>query len=245
MRTSYAQGHPQRRAPRRLPGDPQGRPLPRVPPRRAQRGRRPLRPARRAGRDLERHAVLLAAVGRGGPGSCSCTTSTPTCGRWCCRRQPELARAATRSRRKVAPPLYRRSRDGHPVAVVEARDARDRVPTDRVDGGPTRRRPPLPPGGERSAHPAAWSRVGRLVPVKRFDRLIRAVAAARRPRTRRCASLIVGTGPERPRLEALDRRARRRAAASASPAASPTTSWSTSTAGPGPSPAPRSARAGA
>ena len=57
------------------------------------------------------------------------------------------------------------------------------------------------PGGQRSAVPLVVA-VGRLVPVKRFDVLLRALAAvkAEQPELR---AVIVGEGYERPALEAL------------------------------------------
>jgi glycosyltransferase involved in cell wall biosynthesis len=61
--------------------------------------------------------------------------------------------------------------------------------------------PQFRPGGERSATPLVLG-VGRLVPVKRFDRLIRAVVAARRSAPD-LELVLVGTGPDRTELEAL------------------------------------------
>ena len=63
MRTSYAAGIGPGQLARRLPRHPQGRALPRVPARRVQRDDGLARRERRAGRDLERHAVLLAGLG--------------------------------------------------------------------------------------------------------------------------------------------------------------------------------------
>ena len=62
IRTSYAAGHPQVSWRDGYRVDPQGRSLPRVPARRVQRDDGLARRPRRAGGDLERHAVLLAAV---------------------------------------------------------------------------------------------------------------------------------------------------------------------------------------
>src|SRR5690606_8368729 len=61
--------------------------------------------------------------------------------------------------------------------------------------------PRFSPGGTRSIKPLVVA-VGRLVPVKRFDRLIRAVVAARRSAPD-LELRIVGTGPEKAALEAL------------------------------------------
>lgn len=55
------------------------------------------------------------------------------------------------------------------------------------------------PGGERSAHPSLIA-VGRLAPVKRFDRLITAAAEARRY-VPDLTLTIVGEGPDRSALE--------------------------------------------
>ncbi|MCB1040410.1 MAG: glycosyltransferase, partial [Acidimicrobiales bacterium] len=57
------------------------------------------------------------------------------------------------------------------------------------------------PGGSRSATPLVLG-VGRLVPVKRFDRLIRAVVAAR-AEAPALELVLVGTGPDRHDLEQL------------------------------------------
>jgi glycosyltransferase involved in cell wall biosynthesis len=61
--------------------------------------------------------------------------------------------------------------------------------------------PSFTPGGTKSPTPLILG-VGRLVPVKRFDRLIRAVVEARRSAPDLTLRLI-GTGPERSALEAL------------------------------------------
>ena len=86
--------------------------------------------------------------------------------------------------------------------------------------------------------------VGRLVPVKRFDALLRALAQVKadQPDLR---AVIIGEGYERPALEAL--RAELGATDWLEPAraTSATTSWCRGTGGPGWWPAARSARAGA
>src|SRR3546814_13820584 len=53
------------RGPGRVPGDPAGRALPRVPPRRGQRGAAPPRPGRCARPGLERSALTLPPLGPG------------------------------------------------------------------------------------------------------------------------------------------------------------------------------------
>ena len=67
--------------------------------------------------------------------------------------------------------------------------------------------------------------VGRLVPVKRYDHLIRAVALARQ-RHPRLTLTIVGEGYEREALDEVVPRGRRRRTGCGSPATSPTPSWS-------------------
>jgi glycosyltransferase involved in cell wall biosynthesis len=57
------------------------------------------------------------------------------------------------------------------------------------------------PGGDKSPDPSVVA-VGRLVPVKRYDHLIRAVAEARR-RQPRLSLTIVGEGYEREQLDQL------------------------------------------
>jgi glycosyltransferase involved in cell wall biosynthesis len=56
--------------------------------------------------------------------------------------------------------------------------------------------------GMKEAHEVLAVAVARLVPAKRLDRFLRALARARRE-DRLLRGLIVGDGPERPRLEAL------------------------------------------
>ncbi len=106
MRTSYAAGHPQVTLAQRLPRDPQGGPLPRVPARRVQRDDGLARRERRPGRDLERHAVLLAGVG-----------ARPTVAwlhhvhdsMWEMTLPPKLAKFGRRLEFDVAPRIYRRT----------------------------------------------------------------------------------------------------------------------------------------
>lgn len=106
---------------------------------------------------------------------------------------------------RIAPPLYRRSR-----LVTLSQSSKDEIvellglPPDRVSVVPPGVDPRFSPGGERSARPLIVA-VGRLVPVKRFDRLISAVAEVhgRRPDVE---CLIIGEGAERERLEELRHR---------------------------------------
>jgi len=107
--------------------------------------------------------------------------------------------------RRLAPPLYRTTRivtlsesSRHEiVAMLKLRPSRVSVVPPGVD-------PRFSPGGRRAAQPLVVA-VGRLVPVKRFDLLMRALADVRR-RVPDLHAVIVGEGYERPRLEA-ERRA--------------------------------------
>ena len=116
-------------------------------------------------------------------------------------------------------------------------------PPDHVEVVPPGIDPRFSPGAERTPTPTVLA-AGRLVPVKRYDLLIRAVVEARRP-VPDLKLTIVGTGPLRGELEELVDVARRAATRSASPAGCPTTSCSTSTGGRGSWPARRPGRAGA
>ncbi|HEX2578610.1 MAG TPA: glycosyltransferase family 4 protein [Aquihabitans sp.] len=114
---------------------------------------------------------------------------------------PNLARMGDTLERKVAPKIYRRSRmitlspsSKEEMLEVGFRDDRIEVVPPGVDAR-------FSPGGTLSPTPLVVG-VGRLVPVKRFDRLIRAVVAARATAPD-LQLLLVGTGPERTALEAL------------------------------------------
>ncbi|HEY6624417.1 MAG TPA: glycosyltransferase family 4 protein [Acidimicrobiales bacterium] len=103
---------------------------------------------------------------------------------------------------QLAPPIYRRSR-----IVTLSSSSKDeivsrlRIPADRVMVSPPGVEPAFSPGGQRSEVPLVVA-VGRLVPVKRFELLIDALARlkGRQPELR---AVIVGEGYERARLEAL------------------------------------------
>jgi glycosyltransferase involved in cell wall biosynthesis len=114
---------------------------------------------------------------------------------------PNLARLGDTLESKVAPRLYRRSRmiTLSPSSKAEMLDIGFR--DDLVEVVPPGIDPRFAPGGTRSATPLVVA-VGRLVPVKRFDRLIRA-AVALREQVPDLAVEIVGTGPEREALESL------------------------------------------
>jgi glycosyltransferase involved in cell wall biosynthesis len=114
---------------------------------------------------------------------------------------PNLARLGDTLERRVAPRLYRGSRmvTLSPSSKAEMLEVgfRDEL-VEIVPPGVDRQ---FRPGGERSATPLVVG-VGRLVPVKRFDRLIRAVVAARRSAPD-LELKLVGTGPDRHDLEVL------------------------------------------
>jgi len=103
--------------------------------------------------------------------------------------------------RRVAPRIYRNSRmiTLSPSAKQEMLDVG--FHDELVEVVPPGVDPLFQPGGTRSATPLVVG-VGRLVPVKRFDRLIRAVVAARRSAPD-LELRLVGTGPDRSDLEAL------------------------------------------
>ncbi len=113
-----------------------------------------------------------------------------------------LARIGESVERRLAPPLYRRSR-----VVTLSESSREEIvgllglPADRVSVAPPGVEPRFSPGGRRSPVPLVVA-VGRLVPVKRFDLLIEALVRAKE----KCPELravIVGEGYERGRLEGL------------------------------------------
>jgi glycosyltransferase involved in cell wall biosynthesis len=102
--------------------------------------------------------------------------------------------------RRIAPLAYRRTK-----IVTLSNSSRDeiiellRLPAANVAVIPPGIDPIFSPGGERSPTPMVMA-LGRLVPVKRYDHLIRSVAHARR-RHPQLTLTIVGVGYER---EALD-----------------------------------------
>ena len=115
---------------------------------------------------------------------------------------PWLATMGESLERHVAPLAYRRAR----IVTLSESGKRDIVQqlhlrADRIDVVPPGVDPRFRPGGKRSAKPTLLA-VGRLVPVKRYDLLLRAVAHARRT----CPDLkltIVGDGYERGALDAV------------------------------------------
>ena len=113
---------------------------------------------------------------------------------------PLLAKAGELLEAKVAPALYRRTR-----IVTLSQSSKDemvdqlRFRPERVDVVPPGIDQRFAPGGERAEHPLVVA-VGRLVPVKRYDLLIRAAAHARRA-VPDLTLTIVGEGYERAMLD--------------------------------------------
>lgn len=113
-----------------------------------------------------------------------------------------LARVGDVTERRVAPLLYRRT----PIATLSASSKSEIVeqlhlPASHVHVVEPGIDPRYVPGGRRSGDPLVVA-VGRLVPVKRFDVLLRALAEARR-KVPQLRAVIVGEGYERPALEEL------------------------------------------
>lgn len=102
--------------------------------------------------------------------------------------------------RRLAPVLYRGSR----IVTLSGSSREEIVTRLGVDAERVTVVPPgvderFSPGGRRSAEPLVVA-VGRLVPVKRFDRLVEALVEVRR-RVPRLRAVIVGEGYERDALE--------------------------------------------
>ncbi|MBI2709549.1 MAG: glycosyltransferase family 4 protein [Actinobacteria bacterium] len=111
---------------------------------------------------------------------------------------PNLAAVGDTVERRVAPFIYRRSRivTLSPSSKAEMLELGFRG--DRIDVVPPGIDHRFSPGGRRDDTPLVVA-VGRLVPVKRFDRLIRAVVAAR-DRVPDLRLTLVGTGVLREEL---------------------------------------------
>jgi glycosyltransferase involved in cell wall biosynthesis len=116
-----------------------------------------------------------------------------------------LARAGELLESRIAPPFYRRS----PIVTLSESSKAELVHDlgfrdDRVTVVSPGIHPRFTPGGRRDEEPLVCA-VGRLVPVKRYDRLIETMAKVRHlhPTTK---LVIVGEGYERPVLEAVIRR---------------------------------------
>jgi glycosyltransferase involved in cell wall biosynthesis len=115
---------------------------------------------------------------------------------------PTLARMGDTMERRVAPRFYRSSR-----VVTLSESSRTEIvdmlgfEPERVTVAPPGVDARYTPGGARAAKPLVVA-VGRLVPVKRFDVLLRALAAAKAEHPE-LEAVIIGEGYERPALESL------------------------------------------
>jgi glycosyltransferase involved in cell wall biosynthesis len=115
---------------------------------------------------------------------------------------PSLARAGEVLEARVAPLAYRRSR----IVTLSESSKRELVRemglrAERVEVVPPGIDARFTPGGERSDAPLVVA-VGRLVPVKRYDALLRVLARVKRAHPD-LEAIVVGDGYEQPALEAL------------------------------------------
>ena len=115
---------------------------------------------------------------------------------------PTLARLGDTVERRIAPRFYRSSRimtlsESSRTEIVEMLG----LDADRITVAPPGVDARYSPGGRRSPTPLVVA-VGRLVPVKRFDALLRALAEAKRDQPE-LRAVLIGEGYERPALEAL------------------------------------------
>jgi glycosyltransferase involved in cell wall biosynthesis len=120
---------------------------------------------------------------------------------WDMTLTPRLAQLGRRVEFNVAPLVYR----GTPIVTLSKSSKAEiveklRLKPQHITVVPPGIDPSFTPGGTRSATPLVVA-VGRLVPVKRFDQLIDALAAVRR-RQPALRAVIVGEGYEREALEA-------------------------------------------
>ncbi len=117
---------------------------------------------------------------------------------------PLLARLGDTIERRIAPLVYRGSRIITPSESARAEiEALLRIPARQIDVVHNGLGTAFRPGGTKSAHPSIVA-VGRLVPVKRHDLLIRAAAVARSS-VPDLTLTIVGEGYEREHLDAVIR----------------------------------------
>ncbi len=114
-----------------------------------------------------------------------------------------LAAAGRVLETRIAPPIYRRSRMLTPSEATRSELLALGFHADRVTAVNNGVDPFFCTGGERDAAPTVLG-VGRLAPVKRFDRLVEAALVARK-RVPNMQLIIAGEGPERSRLEAMIR----------------------------------------
>lgn len=121
---------------------------------------------------------------------------------WAQTMSPSLARLGHLLETRVAPALYRRSTILTPTESSRSEIVhRLGLPSTRVRAVPNGVDERFTPGGQRSATPLVVA-VGRLVPHKRLDLVVRAVHEARRA-VPDLELRIVGEGYERPALAAL------------------------------------------
>jgi glycosyltransferase involved in cell wall biosynthesis len=117
-----------------------------------------------------------------------------------------MAEAGYLFERRIAPPIYRRSRiitlsSSSKAEIVEML----RLPASNISIVPPGVEPRFSPGPARSETPLVVA-VGRLVPVKRFELLIEALVKLK-PLHPELRAVIAGEGYERPMLETLIRNA--------------------------------------
>ena len=115
---------------------------------------------------------------------------------------PTLARLGDTVERRIAPRFYRSSR----IMTLSESSRSEIVEMLGLDAGRVTVAPPgidarYTPGGQRSPTPLVVA-VGRLVPVKRLDALLRALAEVKRDQPD-LRAVVIGEGYERPALEAL------------------------------------------
>ncbi len=115
---------------------------------------------------------------------------------------PSLARLGDAIERRVAPPLYRRSR----IVTLSESSRREIIDMlgfrpEQISVAPPGIDARFRAGGRRSSTPLVVA-VGRLVPVKRFDVLIRVLAKLKVDHPS-LEAVIIGEGYERPQLELL------------------------------------------
>jgi glycosyltransferase involved in cell wall biosynthesis len=115
---------------------------------------------------------------------------------------PTLARMGNAVERTIAPRFYRSSR-----IVTLSESSRTEIvemlgfDSDRITVAPPGVDARYTPGGQRAPTPLVVA-VGRLVPVKRFDSLLRSLAKVKADLPE-LEAVIIGEGDERPALEAL------------------------------------------
>ena len=143
---------------------------------------------------------LSPALVPGAAASSSCTTSTPKCGAWCCRRR--WPAWATLAEQRIAPRFYRHEPHRDPVRLLARRDRRPAGLRARPrDGGAARGGRPLLAGRPALADAAGGGRG----PAGPGEALRRPAAVAGQVKTDQPAlrAVIIGEGYERPALEAL------------------------------------------